>query len=103
MSERVLRTDVEAGFDVNGAPCHVVTCETKRGNLLEYPTKFYGEAGARRAERFAAQVQNVGVVDLGKWDFIRAIYGSIAYADDGHEFQQMEREWEEDGRPMRFL
>ena len=93
MSERVLMVEVEAAFDGGGAPCYVVECETKRGNLLRYPVKFYGEDGNRRAHKFAGQVQRVGVVDPSRWEFIRAIYGSAAYVEDGHEMADIEAEY----------
>ena len=96
MSERVLMVEVEAAFDGGGAPCYVVECETKRGNLLRYPVKFYGEMGSRKAHRFATQVQNVGVVDLSRWEFIRAIYGSEAYVEDGHEMADIEAEYRDE-------
>jgi hypothetical protein len=74
----------------------VVTVETERGDLLRFPTAF---SSAAAAERFAARVRGAGVIVLDRWDYVRAIYGSAAYFEDGCELDQLEREWEADGRP----
>ena len=96
MIEHVLSLDIEATFDGGGAPCYVVKCETKRGVIYEYPEKFYGEDGHRAAERFISRVQRAGIIQPERWDYFRAIYGSQAWIDDGHEDAQVEREYMDD-------
>lgn len=96
MIEQVLKLDTEATFDGGGAPCYAVTCETKRGVIYEYPEKFYGEQGHAAAYRFISRVQRAGVIQPERWDYVRAIYGSQAWIEDGHEEAQAEREYEDD-------
>ena len=100
---RIDATAVETEEGPQGGVIYVLDAYTIRGEIYRYMVDFFGPDAKRRAERLAATVLQAGVITLEFWEYQRTMYGSIAWDEGGFEMAEIEREWEEDGRPALFI
>jgi len=59
----------------------VVIAWTPAGRLYVYPGSF---DTAEQAAEFAAWVERVGTINPDRWSYLRGMYGTAAYFEDGY-------------------